>query len=82
MLGKRAGAQAVDDRLACRVVQGGLPVERKDLLAEDRRAFGAGGAKAAIPDEGRDDVVAGLQTRDARADGFDDARRLVPVNRL
>ena len=75
-----AGAQAMHDRLAGAVVERRLAVERKHFLAEDRRALGAGGAEPAIADERRHHMVAHFKAGDARADGFDHARRLVTVD--
>ncbi len=80
-LGEGAGAQPVDERLAVAVVQRGCAIEREHLLAEHRRAFGAGRAEAAIADQRRDDMIAGLEAGHARADRLDHARRLVAVDR-
>ena len=69
-------------RAACRRSRGaGLPVEREHLFAEHRRAVGAGGAEAAVADQGGDDRVARLEPSDSGSDRRDDARCLVAVDR-
>ena len=81
MLGEGADPHAVNDRRAAMVGERALAVEREDFLAEHRRALGAGRAEAAGANQRRDDRIADFQTRDAGADAFDHARRLVAVDR-
>src|SRR5690606_10766971 len=56
------------------------PVERKDLLADHRRASAAVAAAPAGADEGNHDVVARFHAFDAGPGRRDDARRLVAVD--
>ena len=56
-------------------------VRPRQLLAHVRPARHAEAAAAAVGEPAQDDMVAGVEPGDARADGLDDARAFVPEDR-